>query len=151
MMKNLPETLAENLYRRLKVIQPNLRFVNWPNYPNSCVFEFNINGVNSQIYIFTYLDSDIAYEVFIREKYEWVNDKILRSFKWQDNGSLKRSFAFGQEQDVIAAISSIIEVNQQPQGKEFIKNLFRTYHPGYGNREYDWYQGVMDKIAELVK
>lgn len=112
MMKNLPETLAENLYRRLKVIQPNLRFVNWPNYPNSCVFEFNINGVNSQIYIFTYLDSDIAYEVFIREKYEWVNDKILRSFKWQDNGSLKRSFAFGQEQDVIAAISSIIEVNQ---------------------------------------
>ena len=49
MMKNLPETLAENLYRRLKVIQPNLRFVNWPNYPNSCVFEFNINGVNSQI------------------------------------------------------------------------------------------------------
>jgi len=30
-------------------------------------------------------------------------------------------------------------------------NSFRTYHPGYGNREYDWYQGVMDKIADLAK
>jgi len=28
---------------------------------------------------------------------------------------------------------------------------FRTYHPGYGNRWHDWYQGVFDKIAELCK
>lgn len=31
------------------------------------------------------------------------------------------------------------------------ENSFRTYHPGYGNRYYDWYQGVMDKIAEMTK
>lgn len=30
-------------------------------------------------------------------------------------------------------------------------NSFRIYHPGYGNRYYDWYQGVMDKIAEMCK
>lgn len=31
------------------------------------------------------------------------------------------------------------------------KNSFRTYHPGYGNRYYDWYQCVMNRIAELCK
>lgn len=37
------------------------------------------------------------------------------------------------------------------KSKYLPENSFRTYHPGYGNREYNWYQGVMDKIAELVK
>ena len=27
-------------------------------------------------------------------------------------------------------------------------NTFRTYHPGYGNRYYSWYQDVMKKILE---
>ena len=31
------------------------------------------------------------------------------------------------------------------------ENSFRIYHPGYGNRYYDWYQGVMDKIIEMTK
>lgn len=37
------------------------------------------------------------------------------------------------------------------KSKHLPESSFRTYHPGYGNREYDWYQGVMDKIAELCK
>lgn len=37
------------------------------------------------------------------------------------------------------------------KSKDLPENSFRTYHPGYGNREYDWYQGVMNKIAELSK
>lgn len=28
---------------------------------------------------------------------------------------------------------------------------YRTYHPMYGNRHYDWYQEVLDKIASLCK
>ena len=37
------------------------------------------------------------------------------------------------------------------KSKHLPENSFRTYHPGYGNREYEWYQGVMDKIVELSK
>lgn len=37
------------------------------------------------------------------------------------------------------------------KSKHLPESSFRTYHPGYGNRKYDWYQGVMDKIAELSK
>lgn len=37
------------------------------------------------------------------------------------------------------------------KSKHLPENSFRTYHPGYGNRHYDWYQGVMDKIAEFCK
>lgn len=37
------------------------------------------------------------------------------------------------------------------KSKHLPDNSFRTYHPGYGNLKYDWYQGVMDKIAELSK
>ena len=28
------------------------------------------------------------------------------------------------------------------------KNSFRTYHPGYGNRYYSWYNEVLDTIAQ---
>lgn len=31
------------------------------------------------------------------------------------------------------------------------ENSFRTYHPGYGYRKHEWYQGVLDKIVELSK
>lgn len=39
----------------------------------------------------------------------------------------------------------------QLKSKHLPKHSFRIYHPGCGNRYYDWYQGVMDKIAELSK
>lgn len=39
----------------------------------------------------------------------------------------------------------------QLKSKHLPEHSFRIYHPGYGNRYYDWYQGVMDKIAELSK
>lgn len=31
------------------------------------------------------------------------------------------------------------------------RHSYRIYHPGYGNRFYDWYQDVLDTIAKLVK
>ena len=72
MMKNLPGTLAENLRRELAELPSKPKVFQWKNQFNNCVVEFNINDVNSQIYIYTYLDSDIAYEVFIREQYDWT-------------------------------------------------------------------------------
>ena len=48
------------------------------------------------------------------------------------------------------SLSSIIN-HIVDRSKHLAENSFRTFHPGYGNREYDWYQGVMDKIAEFVK
>lgn len=37
------------------------------------------------------------------------------------------------------------------KSKYLPQNSFRTYHPGYGNREYDRYQGVLNKIVELSR
>lgn len=48
------------------------------------------------------------------------------------------------------SLSSIIN-HIVDRSKHLAENSFRTFHPGYGNREYDWYKGVMDKIAEFVK
>lgn len=109
MMKNLPGTLAENLRRELAELPSKPKVFQWKNQFNNCVVEFNINDVNSQIYIYTYLDSDIAYEVFIREQYDWITEELRQTFKQQGDGSLKRCFAFGQEQEVIDAVRTIIE------------------------------------------
>ena len=109
MMKNLPGTLAENLRRELAELPSKPKVFQWKNQFNNCVVEFNINDVNSQIYIYTYLDSDIAYEVFIREQYDWITEELRQTFKQQGDGSIKRCFAFGQEQEVIDAVRTIIE------------------------------------------
>lgn len=35
------------------------------------------------------------------------------------------------------------------KSKYLPSNSFRTYHPGYGNRYYDWYQQIMKRIVEF--
>jgi len=73
--------------------------------------EFNIAHVHSQIYIYTFLDSDKTYEVCIRENYAWITDEIRKNFILQDNGSLKRFFSFGQEKDVLDSVKDLIVRN----------------------------------------
>lgn len=109
MMKCLPEIIATNLVRYFKSVPSCTRSFNWKNQNNNCVVEFKINNVYSQIYIYTYLDSENTYEVFIRENYEWITADIRKEFKPQANGSLMRRFSFGQESHVIDTIERIIE------------------------------------------
>lgn len=115
MMKNLPATMANNLIRDFKNSQneiPNLlKVFQWSGQSNNCVVEFNIAHVHSQIYIYTFLDSDKTYEVCIRENYAWITDEIRKNFILQDNGSLKRFFSFGQEKDVLDSVKDLMVRN----------------------------------------
>lgn len=110
MMKNLPDTMANNLRRRLNNLSSRPRVFKWQS--NNCVVEFNIEGVNSQIYIYTQLDSEKSYKVCIRENYVWITDDIRKEFILQENGSLERFFSFGQENDVFDTVKRIIEINK---------------------------------------
>ncbi len=112
MMKDLPETMANNLIRYFKSLPSGPKVFQWKNQNNNCVVEFSINDVNSQIYIYTYLDSENTYEVFIRENYDWITDDIRKDFEQQDNGSLMRRFSFGDEMEVCDAFKRIIESRQ---------------------------------------